>query len=326
MKYIVTGGAGFIGHNLVYKLAKLGHQVHGVDNFTDYGIVPVDEMSLLRNLRLSAMPDNTIADVDIRSEELEDVFAKLKPDIVIHCAAFPRAKVVDLNPKEGCSVLTHGLINLLRCCEKYQVGKFVYVSSSMVYGDFDMYGYEDMCCNPQGIYGILKLAGESLTRDHCERTGMDYTIVRPSAVYGPRDVLDRVVSRFLTAAMNNEELRVCGKEELLDFTYVDDCVYGVAKAALSSRSSGKTYNITRGNARTLLEAAELAVSIAGSGTIKVVDANPRYPSRGTLSNIRAGQDFGYRGITDIEQGFQKYYEWLNNYPVLWGSTSISDAS
>jgi len=326
MNILITGAAGFIGHNLVYKLDKLGHQVHGVDNFTDYGIISKEEMTTLHDARLCGMLSNTVDSVDIRSPELSNVFAKWKPDLVIHCAAFPRAKVVDLNPEEGCSVLTHGLINLLRCCEEYQVGKFVYVSSSMVYGDFDMYGYEDMLCNPRGIYGILKLAGESLTRDHCERTGMTYTIIRPSAVYGPKDVQDRVVSKFLTAAMRGEELRVCGANELLDFTYVDDCVYGIAKASLSTRSSGKTYNITRGDARPLLEAAELAIAIAGGGTIKVVEANPRYPSRGTLSNIRAGQDFGYRGMTDIEQGFQKYYEWLNNYPVLWGGTSISDAT
>lgn len=313
MNILITGAAGFIGHNLVYKLDSMGHVVHGVDNFTDYGIVPKEEISALHDARLCGMLDNTVDNVDIRSPGLRDAFAKWKPDLVIHCAAFPRAKVVDLNPEEGCSVLTHGLINLLRCCEEYKVDKFVYLSSSMVYGDFDMYGYEDMKCNPRGIYGILKLAGESLTRDHCERTGMNYTIIRPSAVYGPKDVLDRVVSKFLTAAMNNEELKVCGQDELLDFTYIDDCVDGIARAALAERANGKIYNITRGCSRTLLEAAEIAVSVAGGGRIVVSDSNPRYPSRGTLSNIRAGQDFGHHGRVDIEQGFQKYYEWLQKF-------------
>jgi nucleoside-diphosphate-sugar epimerase len=173
-----------------------------------------------------------------------------------------------------------------------------------------MIGYEDMKCEPKGIYGILKLAGEALTRDHCERAGMDYVILRPSAVYGPLDVEDRVVSKFLTAAMQNREIVVHGRDELLDFTYVDDCVRGIVRAANSFNSSGRTYNITRGQGRTLLEAAELAIEVAGGGRIKIADANPQFPSRGTLSNMRAGQDFGYHGRVNIEQGFQTYYEWL----------------
>jgi nucleoside-diphosphate-sugar epimerase len=110
--------------------------------------------------------------------------------------------------------------------------------------------------------------------------------------------------------MLDQELVVCGAEEHLDFTYVDDAVDGIVKASLSFNSSKRTYNITRSCGRSLLEAAELAVAIAGGGRIKMADANPRFPSRGTLSTIRAGQDFGYRGRVDIEEGFQKYYEWL----------------
>jgi nucleoside-diphosphate-sugar epimerase len=211
---------------------------------------------------------------------------------------------------EGAAVLTGGLINLLRASERWKVRRFVYISSSMVYGDFNLVGYEDMKCTPKGIYGILKLAGEELTKDHCERADMDYVILRPSAVYGPCDVEDRVVSKFLSAAMRNQEITVCGQDELLDFTYIDDCVRGIVRAANNFNSSGRTYNITRGQGRTLLEAAELAVSIAGGGKIKIVESNPRFPSRGTLSNIRAGQDFGYHGTINIEEGFQKYYEWL----------------
>jgi nucleoside-diphosphate-sugar epimerase len=180
----------------------------------------------------------------------------------------------------------------------------------MVYGDFNMIGYEDMKCNPKGIYGILKLAGESLTRDHCERASIDYVILRPSAVYGPLDVEDRVVSKFLIAAMANKEIIVRGKDELLDFTYVDDCVRGIVRAANNFSSSGRTYNITRGQSRTLLEAAEIAIDVAGGGRIKIVNADESFPSRSTLSNVRAGQDFGYHGRVDIEQGFQQYYEWL----------------
>jgi len=313
MKILVTGGAGFIGHNIVIKLEKQGHDVCILDSFTNYGVIPEQEITALHAERLSKIKTQKIHRVDICNyHDVTAVFEECCPDVVIHCAAFPRAKVVDQNPIEGSAVLTGGLINLLRASEHWRVRRFVYVSSSMVYGDFDMYGYEDMRCNPKGIYGILKFAGEAITRDHCERAGMDYVVLRPSAVYGPVDVEDRVVSKFLIAAMRDQEITVCGQNEVLDFTYVDDCVRGIVRAANSFNSSQRTYNITRGSGRTLLEAAELAVGIAGGGRIKIVESNPRYPSRGALSNIRAGQDFGYHGTVDIEQGFQKYYDWLQS--------------
>lgn len=311
MKILVTGGAGFIGHAVVAKLEKQGHDVCILDNFTNYGIIPEREITALHAERLDRLKTKSVHRVDIRDfHAVSQVFEECLPDVVIHCAAFPRAKVVDINPMEGCSVLTGGLVNLLRACDRWRVRRFVYISSSMVYGDFDMIGYEDMRCCPKGVYGILKLAGESLTRDHCARAGIDHVILRPSAVYGPLDVEDRVVSKFLTSAMRNQEIVVHGKDELLDFTYVDDCVRGIVRAANSFNSSGHTYNITRGNSRTLLEAAEIAVGIAGGGRIKLAESDPRFPSRGTLSNIRAGQDFGYQGRMDIEQGFKLYYEWL----------------
>jgi nucleoside-diphosphate-sugar epimerase len=323
MKILVTGGVGFIGHNIVAKFEQQGHEVCVLDNFTNYGIVPEREITALHQERLDQIQTKSIHHVDIRNfSAVMNVFSECRPDVVVHCAAFPRAKVVDENPEDGAAVLTGGLINLLRASEYHKVRRFVYVSSSMVYGDFNLMGYEDMPCTPKGTYGILKLAGESLTRDACVRAGIDCVILRPSAVYGPRDVLDRVVSRFLTAAMRDQELVVCGASEVLDFTYVDDCVDGIVRATHSFNSSQRTYNITRSSGRTLLEAAELAVSIVGQGRIRVAEANPRFPSRGTLSTTRAGQDFGYRGQVNIEQGFQQYYEWLQS-SFFWNNPSVS---
>jgi len=313
MKFLVTGGAGFIGHNVVRLLEHQGHEVCVLDNFTNYGIIPDAELTPLHQQRLDRISTQSIHNVDIRNYNyVVNAFEECRPDVVIHCAAYPRAKAVDLNPAEGSQVLTQGLINLLRASEQVQLRRFVYISSSMVYGDFAPLAYEDMQCRPRGIYGILKLTGETLTRDLCRTAGIDHVVVRPSAVYGPHDVVDRVVSRFLLSAIRNEELTVCGARELLDFTYVDDVVDGIVRAAVNFNSSGRTYNITRGEARSLVEAAELAVKIAGGGRIKIVDANPRFPSRGTLSNIRAGEDFGYRGTTDIESGFRKYHEWITD--------------
>jgi UDP-glucose 4-epimerase len=110
----------------------------------------------------------------------------------------------------------------------------------MVYGDFKDDVTEDAECQPQGQYGILKLAGEWFVKDYARRTNLAYTIIRPSAVYGPLDVEDRVISKFILNAMRGIPLKVNGAGETLDFTYVDDAADGIVAAALSDRTDNKT--------------------------------------------------------------------------------------
>jgi UDP-glucose 4-epimerase len=181
----------------------------------------------------------------------------------------------------------------------------------MVYGDFDNDVTEDTECRPQGQYGIMKLAGEWLVKDYARRTGMSYMIIRPSAVYGPLDVEDRVISKFILTAMRGGTIKVNGANETLDFTYVDDAADGIVAATLSKHIN-KTYNITKSHSKTLLEAAELAVQIVGQGNIEVHDKDADFPSRGSLNIDAARQDLGFDPQVDIDKGFKRYYEWLNN--------------
>jgi len=147
-------------------------------------------------------------------------------------------------------------------------------------------------------------------RDYTRTTGMAHTILRPSAVYGPLDMEDRVVSRFLSQARRGGVLQVNGANEALDFTYVDDVAQGIAAATVSANTQNTTYNISRGSARTLKEAAELAVAVAGQGTIEINAPDENFPRRGTLNNTQANLDFGYQPHWNIEQGFKIYYDWL----------------
>jgi len=239
-------------------------------------------------------------------------FRRFQPDIVIHMASFPRQKVVNSNPPNGAKVMCEGLLNLLEESKEQKVKKFVYISSSMVYGDFTDDVTEDAVCKPQGQYGIMKLAGEWLTRDYTRSTGIAHTIIRPSAVYGPLDVEDRVIAKFMLTAMRGGTLKVNGANETLDFTYVDDAANGIVAAALSNNTNNKTYNITKSHSRTLLDAAKLAVKIAGKGSIEVRDKDVDFPSRGALNIDAARKDFGYDPKVDVEEGFQNYYNWLSN--------------
>lgn len=315
---LVTGGLGFIGHNVVSLLERQGHNVAIVDNETTYGIIPKDELSALIIERKRKIKTNSIYFCDISDPDITLAFEMFNPDIVIHLASFPRQKVVNANPMLGSQVMSEGLLNLLEASVKYNIKKFVYISSSMVYGNFDN-TYSDGVdethpTDPLGQYGIMKLAGEWLVKDYQRRTNLTYTIIRPSAVYGPLDVEDRVVSKFLLTAMRGGEIQVNGGHEQLDFTFISDVVDGIVNASISNNTDNMTYNVTKGNARTLLEAAELAVKIAGKGSIQVNDPDNRFPSRGQLNIVRAYNDFGYLPEVNIEQGFQEYYEWLNNNP------------
>ena len=312
MTILVTGGLGLIGHHVVKKLEDRGEQVVISDTRTNYGIIPQAEIDYLISQRLKSITTDKIHRVDISERDsVEWLFRHYRPSAVIHLASFPRQKVVNADPAQGAKVMSEGLLNLLESCVKYQCPRFLYASSSMVYGDFKDYVKEDAVCRPQGQYGIMKLAGEWLVRDY-QRKGIDHTIFRPSAVYGPLDVEDRVISKFLLTAMRGGVLKVNGIHETLDFTYVDDAAQGMVQALLSEKTKNKTYNITKSHSKTLYAAAQLAVELVGNGSIAIGDKDQDFPSRGALDIAAAQQDFGFDPKIDIEEGFERYYQWLKN--------------
>lgn len=312
---LITGGLGLIGHNVVSLLELLNKEVVIVDNRTNYNLIPQDELDYLTHERLKKIQTKRIINIDISNKEsINKVFKAFNPDIVIHLASFPRQKAVNANPHLGARYMIEGLINLLECSASCNVSKFVYTSSSMVYGDFTDYVTEEAECHPIGQYGIMKLAGEWLIRDYSRRTDISHVILRPSAVYGPLDVEDRVISKFLLTAMRGETLKVRGETETLDFTYVDDAAEGIVNATLSPNTDNQTYNITKSHSKTLLEAAKLAVSLVGRGDIIVTSKDEDFPSRGALDITKAKRDFNFNPKVDIEDGFKYYYEWLNESP------------
>jgi nucleoside-diphosphate-sugar epimerase len=309
---LVTGGLGLIGHNVVARLEK-DHAVSIIDNCTTYGIIPQAEIDYLMSERLKKIQTQKIYSASIESAETVDyVVEQNAVNVIVHMASFPRQKVVNANPAAGADVMMRGLINLLESAKKHRIERFVYISSSMVYGDFGDQVLEDAECRPQGQYGIMKLAGEWLVKDYARRCGFEYVIIRPSAVYGPLDVQDRVVAKFMLAAMRGETLKVNGAGETLDFTYVDDAADGIAAAATRIMARDNTYNITKSHSVSLLEAAEMIVKIVGSGTIEVRDRDPDFPSRGALNIDRARTILGYDPKVDVREGIENYHAWLKS--------------
>ena len=316
MKILVTGGLGLIGHNVVRKLEKLGHEVAITDTRTNYGCIPQEQIDYLISERIKLIKTDRLHRIDISDKDGTDwLVGQYRPDVIIHLASFPRQKVVNADPAAGSRVMSEGLLNLLEASLKFDCYRFVYTSSSMVYGDFQDFVTEDADCRPQGQYGIMKLAGEWLIRDY-QRKGINHTILRPSAVYGPLDVEDRVISKFLLTAMNGGVLKVNGEQETLDFTYVDDAAEGIVASALSPNTANQTYNITKSHSTTLLAAAQMAVELAGRGSIEVRGKDADFPSRGALDITKAQKDFGFNPKVDVREGFEIYYKWLKNDPFF----------
>jgi nucleoside-diphosphate-sugar epimerase len=311
LKILVTGGEGFIGSWIVEKLSQLGHRVTTIDNSDTYGVIEREELDRLcqwrqRNWkRVIKISGNVIMPLD-------RVWLR-KQDIVIHLASYPRAKIVNDHPEMGVENIVVGTTGMLQDCVEYGVKRFVYVSSSMIYGNFADGTKEDLQPNPINIYGEAKLTGEKLTQQFNRAAGLEYVIARPSGVYGAGDIPDRVLSKFFAAAMNNRDINVHDANNRVDFTYVEDTADGIIRCALEKKAANKVFNITAGSATSLGEAAEKIIQLTGSKSqIKDTGQNNLYPERGTLDIAQAKNLLNYQPQHNFDQGIKKYYEWLQN--------------
>ena len=309
-RILVTGGLGFIGHKVVEQLQKQNHRVEVIDVLTTYGLLDKDQLEYLYNERLAKFHEDTIIHkIDIAEIELvNDIFEKLKPDYVVHLASFPNEKLASENPVEAAHTMCQGLANILENSARHNIKRVLYVSSSMVLGDFSFPADETHTPDPKGSYAIWKHAGEKLVENFNKRHNLDYVTVRPSAVYGPLDNCDRVIGKFILNAIADRKLPVNGEDERLDFTYVDDLAQGIISALLKGKTG--IYNLTRGDARTIKEAAELAVKTAGTGKVEIHNKDTNMPSRGTLNINKARDDFQYNPKIDIDKGIKLYYNWV----------------
>jgi nucleoside-diphosphate-sugar epimerase len=180
----------------------------------------------------------------------------------------------------------------------------------MVYGDFADGTKEDASTKPKNIYGEAKLTGERMVKLFAKRDGLNYNIVRPSGVYGPGDMPDRVVSKFFAKAMKNETITLHNGENKVDFTYRQDAARGIILAALSSVAN-VSFNITAGNATSLRTLAEKIIEITGSKSdVEDIGNHELYPMRGTLDIGRAKDLLQYEPEFTLEQGLKSYYDWL----------------
>jgi len=320
MKIFVTGGEGFIGSWIVEKLSNNGHEVSTMDNLDTYGVISENKLDQLCRWRRRNWKKVTRFFGNVSSPESYYLLtpknalkAMQESEVVIHLASFPRAKIVNEDPQQGVNNIVGGTTNMLNLCKCTKVKRFVFVSSSMIYGNFKDGTKEDMPASPINVYGQAKLAAEKMTELFGRVHGLEYVIVRPSGVYGPGDIPDRVLSKFFDAAMRGKDIVVHDKRNKVDFTYVEDAADGIISCALGKQAANKIFNITAGGATSLGEAAEKIIKLTGSSSkIKDTGQNSLYPERGTLDISSAVKLLKYKPKHSFEQGIKKYYEWLQD--------------
>ena len=313
MKILITGGKGFIGSKMVEMLCK-EHDITIIDKEDTYGIMSKTELEKLYTWRTRNWDPKKIQ--VIRGDVLDRLVClkafSHNPDVVIHLATYPRAKIVDKDPISGIPKVINTTTNLLWHAEKFGVKKFVYVSSSMVYGDFADGMKEDGKTKPKNIYGEAKLTGERMVKLFSKRVGLNYNIIRPSGVYGPGDMPDRVVSKFFEKAMKNQAITLHNGENKVDFTYRQDAARGIILAALSPVAN-VSFNITAGKATSLRTLAEKIIALTGSDSdLEDIGNHELYPMRGTLDISRAKDLLGYQPEFTLDEGLESYYGWLQN--------------
>jgi len=316
-KILILGGHGFIGSHTANILKKQGHTIGVVDCYHRYYTFPQEEYDCVLKQRQELCNEDELFVGQIQDPVfMENTFKQFKPDVVIHVATYPNAYMVHRNKIDATSNMVTATAVILDLCAEHNVERVVFASSSMVYGDFTRQApIETDRTDPLTLYGAYKLMGEKMCKIWHREKGLEYAILRPSALYGSRDMITRVISKLSEAALTSGVLRVQGPDNKLDFSYVTDVASAFATAATHKNCANQIYNCTRGNGRTIMEAA-LMVQARLGGEITTLPHDDFYPNRDTLTSDKLRNDTNWKPVVDIETGIPTYLDWLLKQPFI----------
>lgn len=320
-KVLITGGAGFIGSHIARELLAADHEVFVFDSFVQY-ISPLNshyQKSLeLRFQDIQEKVEIIRGDV-VNKYDLQRTMNRLEPTHIIHLAALPLADFSNIYSEEALNSILHSTVNILEIIRDVNyVERFVYTSSSMVYGDFEKIpAPEDHPKRPKDVYGGTKYAGEVLTESFGRRYQIPYTIIRPSAVYGPTDINRRVSQIFIENALSGKKLVLHGGgNTMLDFSYVTDVAKGFVVATFHSNGENEVFNITQGEGRSLLDFADIVKSHIPETELEIIEEEEIFrPKRGSLDIQKAKDILGYMPEFTLEQGIARYIQFMRDYKL-----------
>ena len=193
----------------------------------------------------------------------------------------------------------------------------------MVYGEFNnQIPDEEVVPKPNTLYGSYKRQGEIMCKIWNREFGLPYVIMRPSALYGTRDTICRVISQMLKSVLTTGDMTVQGPDNKLDFSNVLD-VAKYFSLATTNEVLNETFNCTRGNGRKIIDAAEIIKSKVGTGNIITKPHDSFYPNRDTLNSDKAKTMFNFNPTIDIEEGIPKYINWFLEQPFYFNNLDIN---
>jgi nucleoside-diphosphate-sugar epimerase len=306
-RVLLIGGGGFIGAHLARELLDRRHDVVVLDDDRTY--LPGGEHAAerARAWRRETLLSGAVLEAGGPDDPalLAHAVGAAAPDAIVHLANMPLAGVAAADPREARRSIVHGTANVIAAtAAQAPAARLTFVSSSMVYGDFAQDPQpESAPLRPREPYGACKLEAEGLVR----ASGLRWTIVRPSAVYGPGDANGRFLQRLVEAATTGRTLQLTADPATrLDFTWVRDLARGLADAALSADAIGETFNLTAGCARSLDDAIRAVRAHGHAVAVRHRPATTLRPRRGTLDIARARSVLGYRPSCSLEDGLAAY--------------------
>lgn len=306
MNYLITGGAGFIGSNIAKRLVRDGESVRVIDNFSTGKRNNIDEIKDKIDLI-----EGDIRDTGTVLKAVKDV------DFIIHQAALPSVPRSIKDPITANDVNVTGTLNLLNAAKNLKIKRFVYASSSSVYGDTPILPKrEDMPPNPQSPYAVTKLTGEYYCSVFYKVYGLPTVSLRYFNVFGPfqdpESQYAAVIPKFINAILHHNSPVVYGDgEQSRDFTFIDNVVDANILSCRNDKSSGKVFNIACGNRYTLNRLLTEVSYLTGN------KANPQFiePRSGDIRHSQADissarELIGYRPKIDFREGLKRTVEWF----------------
>ncbi|MFA6896715.1 MAG: NAD-dependent epimerase/dehydratase family protein [Patescibacteria group bacterium] len=303
-KSLITGGAGFVGSHLADRLLADGDEVAVIDNLSSGNRENLDS-------RVG------FYEMDIQDPKIVEIFAKEKPDFVFHLAAQIDVRKSVENPIEDAKINLLGTFNVLDSATKNGAKKVIFASSGgAVYGDTDIFPTPEIRCEqPLSPYGIHKLAAEKTLFFYKKVKGLDYTILRMSNIYGPRQSVKGeagVIAIFINKMLKGEQPYITGDgNQTRDYVFVKDVTQALALAKNATKSD--KFNIGTGVETSVNEIFErLAMDMNLDITKMYQDAKPGEQMRSCLEAARAKSELGWLPEYNIDRGVRETVQWFKD--------------
>lgn len=313
MHVLVTGGAGFIGSNLINRLFRdtPGIKITCIDNFDSFYSEDLKQLNI-RDFRNNPSFHLLKNDIGITTAKELCELVSDQVDIIVHSAAKAGVRPSILNPMAYQQTNVLGLQNMLDFAKAKQVKQFVFISSS-VYGINDHYPWkEEEQLMPISPYAMTKLSGEMLGHVYCKLFGIRFIALRFFTVYGPGQRPDLAIHKFTKAILKGEPITMYGDGSTSrDYTFTDDIVQGVISAMNYSATDFEIINLGNNYTVSLKELINALEQVTGKRAI--IEQHPEQPGdvSKTFADIsKAGQLLGYNPQTQLKDGLKKFYDWF----------------